>query len=75
MGEIINITNSQSVTMDVKEAAAYIGVSDDTIYSMAKQNEIPHLRVRTRILFRKESIDTWMKAMENNSLRKEVSSS
>ncbi|MGD9678397.1 MAG: helix-turn-helix domain-containing protein [Vulcanibacillus sp.] len=72
MGETINLINAKSITMDVKEVAAYIGVSEDTIYAMAKQKEIPHLRVRYRILFRKDSIDAWMNELEKKSLSKGV---
>ncbi|ARF67074.1 DNA-binding protein [Paenibacillus larvae subsp. pulvifaciens] len=51
-------------TLTVLEVAAYIGVSDDTIYSMVREKQIPYVRVRRRILFRKETIDAWMSQQE-----------
>lgn len=47
-------------TFDVKEAAEYIGVSRDTVYTMVRMNQIPHIRVRSRILFRRDVLDEYM---------------
>lgn len=55
-------------TIDVKEAAKYIGVSVDTIYSMVKGNEIPHIRVRRRIFFRTNALDQWMVNQEKGGV-------
>ncbi|GAB7387420.1 hypothetical protein BSNK01_12560 [Bacillaceae bacterium] len=54
----------QRVTLTVAEAAAYIGVCEDTIYTMVREKQIPHIRVRRRIFFRKESLDRWMAEQE-----------
>ncbi|MBU9711111.1 helix-turn-helix domain-containing protein [Evansella tamaricis] len=50
----------QRKTMTVQEIADYLGVSRDTIYKMVQKKEIPHIRIRTRILFYQETIDSWM---------------
>ena len=50
--------------MDVKQAAEYLGVCTDTIYTMVKKNEIPHFRIRRRILFSKEAIESCIKSQE-----------
>jgi excisionase family DNA binding protein len=47
-------------TLKVQEVAEYLGVHQDTIYNMVKQKEIPHFRVRKRILFTREAIDSWI---------------
>jgi excisionase family DNA binding protein len=52
-------------TLTVKEAAQYIGVSQDTMYTMVREDEVPHVRVRRRILFRKASLDDWMTKQES----------
>ncbi|MBB6446510.1 helix-turn-helix domain-containing protein [Bacillus benzoevorans] len=57
----------QRKTMTAQEIANYIGVSTDTIYTMVKQKQIPHVRIRRRIFFSKETIDKWMKDQEENS--------
>lgn len=54
----------QPVTITVAEAAAYLGVSTDTIYEMVRRQEIPHIRIRRRILFRRDTLDAWLSRME-----------
>lgn len=48
-----------SKTMTVQEVADYLGVHADTIYTMVKQEQIPHFRMRRRIFFDSDSIDRW----------------
>lgn len=48
-------------TLDVKELSKYIGISINTIYAMVREGEIPHKKVRSRIIFFKEVIDEWLK--------------
>jgi excisionase family DNA binding protein len=54
-------------TVTAQEVADYIGVHLDTIYTMVRQKEIPHFRVRRRILFSLETIDAWMREQEQKS--------
>jgi excisionase family DNA binding protein len=54
-------------TITAQEAADYIGVCIDTIYTMVRQKEIPHVRVRRRILFNRDTIDSWMRQQEEKS--------
>ena len=49
----------QKITLSVSETAQLIGVSTGTIYSMARLGEIPHVRVRGRILFNRHVIEAW----------------
>ncbi|WP_102274055.1 excisionase family DNA-binding protein [Cytobacillus massiliigabonensis] len=58
----------QRKTLTAQEIANYIGVHVDTIYTMVRQKEIPHVRVRRRILFNIETIDAWMRGLEQKSL-------
>jgi len=55
-------------TMTAEETANYLGVSIDTIYRMVRQKQIPHIRVRKRILFRVNSLDAWMSRQENEAI-------
>ncbi|MDF2789853.1 MAG: hypothetical protein K0S80_2951 [Neobacillus sp.] len=52
--------------MTTVECAEYIGVSRSTIYTMVRNKEIPHWRVRSQIMFSKERIDEWIKNQETN---------
>lgn len=54
-------------TVTAQEVADYIGVHLDTIYTMVRQKQIPHFRVRRRILFSLETIDAWMREQEQKS--------
>lgn len=54
-------------TLTVKEVANYLGVHEDTIYQMVKHQEIPHLKLRNRILFTQEAIDSWIKDQEKTN--------
>lgn len=58
------------ITMTVQETAAYLGVSDDTVYEMVRRKEIPHIRIRRRILFRRDTLDNWLSRMEAASERR-----
>ncbi|MBS3680719.1 helix-turn-helix domain-containing protein [Ornithinibacillus massiliensis] len=58
-------------TLTVKEVANYLGVHTDTIYTMVKLKQIPHLKLRNRILFTKDSIDLWVQDQAKKSLENE----
>jgi len=50
----------EKFTLSVEEVANALGVSKTTIYSMARQKEIPHTKVRGRILFHRPTIEHWL---------------
>lgn len=50
----------EKITLTVNEVAELIGVSTGTIYTMARLKEIPHKKVRGRVLFHKETIENWL---------------
>lgn len=54
-------------TITAQEAANYLGVHVDTVYTMVRQRQIPNIRVRRRILFSVETLDYWMKEKEGSS--------
>ncbi|ONK21196.1 DNA-binding protein [Bacillus sp. VT-16-64] len=56
------------ITFTVQEVAEYLGVCEDTIYTMVKKKEIPHFRVRRRIFFLKEKIDEWIREQATNQV-------
>lgn len=51
----------QRQTVDVKTAAEIAGVSQGTMYTLARENQIPHIRVRGRVLFHRETIELWLR--------------
>lgn len=62
----------QRKTITAQEAAEYIGVHVDTIYTMVRQKEIPHIRVRRRILFNVNTLDAWMNQQEERNCQKAI---
>jgi len=57
----------ESKPMTVKEMASYLGVHLDTVYKMVRANEIPHFRIRSKILFSSEAIDAWIAEQQEAS--------
>ncbi|MDR6880390.1 helix-turn-helix domain-containing protein [Bacillus sp. 3255] len=56
-------------TLTVDEIASYLGVHRDSVYTMVRKKEIPHFKVGARILFRMETIESWMKQQESQNHR------
>ena len=50
----------EKITLSVSEIASLLGVSISTIYVMARLNEIPHKKVRGRILFHRPTVEKWL---------------
>lgn len=44
-------------------------ISKDKLYSEVRAGRIPHLRVGTKILFRRTTLDAWFQEQERISLR------
>lgn len=59
--KLINYEVIMKIALTVKELAALLGVSIDTVYRMARENHIPHVRAGSRILFHRETIENWLK--------------
>jgi len=62
----------ERTTFTVLEVAGYIGVSRDFVYSLVARNEIPHIRIGSRIVFKRTSIDSWMNAIEKGGSSNEI---
>lgn len=56
----------KKITLDVKELCSLLGISQSTVYDMVRQNELPHFRVRGKILFNRNVIEAWTRG-ENSS--------
>lgn len=49
-----------SEVMDIKEAAAYLRISADTLYDYASSRVIPAFKLGNRWRFKKTVLDEWM---------------
>ncbi|CAG7658933.1 helix-turn-helix domain-containing protein [Paenibacillus allorhizosphaerae] len=50
----------------VAELSDYLGVSADCIYTMVRENQVPYVRIRRRILFHRQAIDSWIQSSAFN---------
>ncbi|WP_052129908.1 helix-turn-helix domain-containing protein [Ureibacillus sinduriensis] len=48
------------ITLTVKETAELLGISLTTIYSLVKTNDIPHTKVKGKILFHRNTVEKWL---------------
>lgn len=55
------MNQNKKITLTVKEAAELIGVSSTLVYAMVREKQIPHARVRSKILFHKDVIESWLR--------------
>ena len=60
-------------TINAKQAAQIIGISDWKIFEMARRGLIPHIRPKgcRRVLFRRTSLLAWLEQQEAASLKTE----
>jgi excisionase family DNA binding protein len=46
--------------MDIRQAAAYLGISADSLYRYASESTVPAFRLGNRWRFKKSRLDAWM---------------
>ena len=51
---------------NLKQAAAYLGISVPTLAALLRSGEIPYRRAGQRWLISKTALDTWLNANTNN---------
>lgn len=49
----------EKITLTPLEVAELLGVSRATVYTMVRENEITHFKVRGKILFNRDVIVKW----------------
>ncbi|WP_312875617.1 helix-turn-helix domain-containing protein [Paenibacillus planticolens] len=59
--KVLNEEEDKKKIYSVNEIAEYLGVSMDCIYAMVREQQIPYVRIRRRILFHRELIEEWVK--------------
>jgi excisionase family DNA binding protein len=60
-------------TMNIEDAATYLGVHPDTVRKLIREKEIPHVRVAGRILLRAKTLDEYMEEQERKSVLRATS--
>lgn len=64
MPDLENYQKIERTTLTMEEVAKYLGISYWLVGQLVRKNELPHFRVGGRLLFRKETIDNYMKEQE-----------
>jgi excisionase family DNA binding protein len=55
--------------MGVRDAAAYLGISRETLHKYLNENRIPAFRLGSRWRFKKTVLDRWMETESNQERR------
>ncbi|OAT82235.1 helix-turn-helix domain-containing protein [Desulfotomaculum copahuensis] len=55
-------------TITAPEVASMLGLSEWSVYDLARRHEIPHVRIGRRVLFRRSSLMAWLESREAASV-------
>jgi excisionase family DNA binding protein len=55
--------------LTVDEVADRLGVTKEWVWAQARAGRIPHVRLGRYRRFREESIDAWLRSIEESSVR------
>ncbi|MEL3973047.1 helix-turn-helix domain-containing protein [Rossellomorea oryzaecorticis] len=58
----------EKITLNVKEVAQMLDLSEDFIYKLTREKKIPHVRIGSRILFKRHSIEEWLSQAEEQCI-------
>jgi excisionase family DNA binding protein len=58
-----NIRSNPPANMSVKEASFYLGISERKLRESIARHEVKHVRFGSRIILRKQDIDSWLEGM------------
>lgn len=50
----------QKITLSVKEVATLLGVTTTTVYTLVREKQVPHARIRGSIVFHRQTIEQWL---------------
>jgi excisionase family DNA binding protein len=56
-------------TLSVKEAAAYLGVSERHLWAQTKARRIPHVKFGRRVLYPVKELDAWLEDRAARSVK------
>ena len=69
MSDIKDMVASNGCIMTVHDIANYLRLSEAKVYKLAKDGQLPALRVGKSWRFRKDLIDEWMRREMEQALR------
>ncbi|QAT43474.1 helix-turn-helix domain-containing protein [Aminipila luticellarii] len=57
----------ENTVFDSHETAVYLHIHYDTVIKSARRGEIPHFKVGRKLLFRKDSLDEFIRRQEEGA--------
>ena len=63
----MNVKEPGKLAMSEREAAAAIGVSGRTLYTLRTAGELPYFRVSGRVLYSVVALESWIASRLQNS--------
>ena len=60
MMEMVKLEPIKRTTITASETAEYLGISLDTVYRLCREKKLVHLKIGSRLLFKKSAIDNWI---------------
>jgi excisionase family DNA binding protein len=66
--DLLSKDEKRKITLTVKELESLTGISQSTIYTMVREGQIPHIRVRNRIMFHKPTIEAWLSGDQSEKM-------
>jgi len=55
--------------VNVKAAAAFLGISPSNVYAWVERDQVPHYRIGCSIKFRLSELDEWLKRFHNGGTK------
>jgi len=56
--------------MTAEEVAAYLHISRTYVFTLIKQDRLPHIRLGRRLLFRRDTLDRYLQERETTPVRR-----
>lgn len=54
------IEDSDRILLSIKDAAHLLSICERTLWSLVREQRIPHLRIGRRLLFSRDTLSTWV---------------
>jgi excisionase family DNA binding protein len=70
MPEIVHKTKDNPVILTVHEVAEYLRVSEAKVYRLAKEGNLPVIRIGKTWRFRRDLLDEWLSRCTESSMKK-----
>ncbi|MBX9653849.1 helix-turn-helix domain-containing protein [bacterium] len=55
------------ILVSIKEAAYLLGICERSLWTLVQERQIPHLRLGRRLLFSRDSLQSWVTEQQQKS--------